>query len=466
MESATPSTYVPQVDGKDQNVISLGGATTWDAIKGIELNFVSAEGTANNFTTGNNRKATVAIVAKDSAGKYVRISANHTVTIVDGKNIHSIGELVGDKNNILVSNIAADTNYTPFTLSNKTLYGNGFAIDFTGHDDTKTGITALITLQAAKLYNINLVGEVYASSEFNFQSPTSSDYGASLVYAQDGSEIKNAYLANTRSPLMTNGTVTVSGSVIFGGNYANIDVQGGTLVLIGNVTTINQIIVGVTDNTLGAGIVVDFDAPADTTINIRGANLQQFNYVAQADTSKLPKVFMDFGIEDITIEMKTKVNSFFTDSTLSSFLYTEYLKDADGNYLTNADGSYKTKKYFNAGIIFLNGAYVEVTSFGHKLPMSEIVSLIGVQVVDSNGGIVEKSDAQIYGTKTLNEERGPTTVMYVNKVYLNAKCYFHIPMPDANLTNEDGTFNTANTNNGVNFNNDASAYIPSNYLPN
>ena len=462
MGTVTKSTYVDMVNNNYANVISLGGATSWDAIKGTEINFASQTATADNFestgTGANNIKATVVVVAKDSTNKYVRISDNHEVTIVAGKNVHTIADLADGANNILVSNLAADGNYTPFTLNNKTLYGNGFSIDFRGHTDTRTGITALITLKAATLRNVNVVGNVYASSEFNFQNPTNSDYGASLVYAQNNSTIKDTYLANTRSPLITNGSVTVADSVIFGGNYANIDVQGGTLTLTGNVTTINQVIDDVTENVVGAGIVVDFDAPANTTINISSANLKQYNYVSKEDAALLPKVYMDFGIEDITIEIRDKVRSFFTNSTLTPFLYTQYVQD--GETTTEV-------KYFNAGIIFLNGADVSMKGkyTGKELPMEQIVSIIGITVVDSLGGNVTKSSTQLYGTTTLTEVKGPKEVARLYYATLTANSYFHIPMPDDIYLEDGETLNDNNTNNGAKFDNDASDYLPSKYLP-
>lgn len=436
-----------------------------DNWENLEIQF---KGGANDFTSTNACEAVVIVVAPDHEGNYIRISANHPVTIVSGKNVDSFSDLQSDVNNVLISNISdVPTDYTGKTINRgKVLYGNGFAIDFKKYDDTKIDVVALITLDGAILNNIKVVGNVYASSEFNFQNPDDYDYGASLVYAKDGSKILDAYLAFTRSPLITDGEVTVHGStgtgdkgtIIVGGNYANIDVRGGKLIVTGKVTTINQVIEGLTDSSLGAGIVVDLFADADTEIDISAATLKQFNYISQTDASLLPKVYLDLVIEDVTVEMKDKVGKFFKDSTLSQFLYTEYV---------NVDGETKEVKYFNSGIIFLNG--VEIESYRKNWKgewvsggIDTILNLIGVPIVDSDGGVIKTSDAQNYDSKTLTEPRGPKEVNVVIttlKVSIYANAYFWIPMPDA-IYEEDGTtLNANNTNNGIMFDNDVSDYI-------
>ena len=412
-----------------------------------EITFKADENTANDFTDAN--VADVIVLIVDSATN-TRISVDHALTVVDGKNIYSMADLSSTVNNILVSNIYPSSDFTGFTLKNKTLYGNGFVIDFTKHDDTKKRIEALITLDSATLNNVKVIGNVYASDNFVFQEPTKSAYGASLILAKGTSTIKDAYLANTRSPLIVNGDVTVSDSVIFGGNYANVDVRGGKLTLTGDVITINQVIKGVTDHTVGLGIVVDVFAGAETKVDISAANLTQYNYISATNCTLLPVVTLTaelMGFEKtVTVDLGEEIAKEFNKDDLKPYLFTGY---------TSFMGGYKETKYLNAGIVFLNG----ITTNKESL----LESALGKDIVDCGNDDFTKSQTQSYGSPTLIK---PTTsdIPMVGTMTVTANIYFHMPTPDQEIWNGK-EFNTENANNGINFDNDASEYLPSKYLP-
>ena len=267
-----------------------------------------------------------------------RVSNDLRVTVLDAMNVTDYAGLVANttSNKVLLKDVIMAANDSLVLLDNATLYGNGHTIDVRNYDETRTGEEAIITLTKAVLKNVNVVGEVYKSTELVYQNPTSSARGASLVKATDGSTINGCYLANTRSPLITTGAVTVENSTIFGGNYANIDVRNGTLTLKGNVVTINQI-TSETPDTVGFGIAVDLFAPAETKVDISGATLKQFNYIKQADASKLPSITMDLTIEDVTVVVGSEINTFFGDeATYGNYLYTDTTNSNTKLYLSSS----------------------------------------------------------------------------------------------------------------------------------
>ena len=323
-----------------------------------------------------------------------RVSDDLKVTVVEGLNVTNYDGLVADttSNKILLKDIAMEIDDSVMTLNNATLYGNGHTIDVTGYNDEGTpqynsdgtqkthhlvglnkdipiSITneAIITLQGATLRDVNIIGEVYKSSDFYYQDYLNFAYGSSLVKAEAGSVIQNCYLANTRSPLMTTGTVTVENTTLFGGNYANIDVRNNTvLTLKGNVTTINQLIEGVTDETVGLGIAVDIFADyTKTSIKLDGCTLKQYNYVSELETvdengkDRLAVVTYGMSIlgqeEDINVFLSDEIEKFFKDPTYDSYVATK-----------------EGVKYFNAGIMFMNG--LKITQKTSRLPESDITT--------------------------------------------------------------------------------------------
>lgn len=343
----------------------------------VSSNKVSGMDTSFKFLKGYTGEVTFYLV-HDYNGAETRVSPDFTVHVVEGKNVRTIADLEDGVNNVLLTNLVADETYAGFTLTGKTLYGNQHYIDLRGYNDAgvpfeKDGETsfefvdlkktvpyaktleALITLKSATLDNVKIVGEVYKSTDFIYQTPNDFGYGASLVKAEDGSTIVGCYLANTRSPLKVTGTVTVENTVLFGGNYANIDVAStnegktaGELILKGTVTTINQI-TDETPDTIGAGIVVDMFANKDTKITIESANtLVQYNYAKKDQSSNLPVITytMDLGslgTEDINVFMGEELDTYFTDSNYASYVH--------------------NNEYINTGIIFTNGVQYNITGW-------------------------------------------------------------------------------------------------------
>lgn len=392
-----------------------------------------------DFTSDNNAVVTAVIV---SAAESIRISDQHTIRIVDGKNVRSFSDLNSDSNNVLISKLSGTTSFE--LNKGKTLYGNGFVIDFTKYDDTKTSVEALIYLDGAIIDNTKIIGNAYKSSDFVYQDPQKSAYGSSLVKALDGSTVKNSYLANTRSPLKIAGSVVVENSVIFGGNYANIDVseKATALTLKGTITTINQVTKD-TPDTVGFGIAVDIFAPANTKIDLTDCTLKQFNYVKQSDASKLPSVTMDFSIEDVTVVVGDEVKTLLNSTAHHQYIYT----DSAG------------VKYFNTGVAFLNGIQIDATKTlmtgkEQTVDAETLARLVGVDIIDSNGGKFTSGSNNNYSATSIVIQKGPKTidiklVKYTITIYANV--YFKVPT-------------VTKSNNEANFQNDIAAYLPSKYL--
>ncbi|MGM9632059.1 MAG: type II secretion system protein [Eubacteriales bacterium] len=399
--------------------------------------------------TGNGGKAIVTVVAPDGEGNYIRIADNHEVTIVDGKNVRDYSEFASDVNNVLVSHITKAYDDPVLSFGAVTVYGNGFTLDMRQHNhqgqptgESWTGdlgtydhyITdeAFITLNGSTLNNLKVVGEVYKSSDFMYQDPTTFAYGASLVKATN-SNIINCYLSNTRSPLVTYGAVTVQDTILFGGNFANIDVRdGATLTLKGNITTVNQIIAGVTDDTIGFGILVDLFADYETTsivIDNDGddkCTLRQYNYVSQNDRSKMPIVTYQAYGQDVNIIISNKLNKIFTDTTgvYDSVVY----KDANGI------------KYLNATIAFANGLRVLMNG-------SDSTSASGAKT--GNGQQITGLTGYEMKTVVSHREKSVNLGCTTATVTMDATIFLWTPTADVN------------TNSGENFNNT----VPENCLP-
>lgn len=401
-----------------------------------EIQFTDGQ---NDFTDNNQSDFSVVIVADG-----YRISTDHKVSVVTGVNVDSFADLNGSKNNVLISNISdVPSSYAGFTLnSGNTLYGNSFVIDLRGYNDegTATGdyftfetgvvrekrngiLEGLIKLDGANLHNVKVVGEKYASANFNYQEPTKYAYGSSLVVAAANSKVIDCYLANTRSPLKTTGSVIIEDTVLFGGNYANIDITNeGTITLKGNVTTINQAIEGVTEDSLGCGIVVDLFAKASTTVTVAsGANLVQYNYISKDDKSLLPivsynKELGEMGTQGVNVYLSSEMEKVFTTPKYEGWIYEE-----------------NETKYFNSGVFFLNGVNYTTKNVGSGLgAIAGGAVQIAVEAIlhgmfndcKGNGNNFNNPPAG-YAKEYTTVERSATKANC--KIELNVNIYIHAP---------------------------------------
>lgn len=203
--------------------------------------------------------------------------------VVDATNYSSatISSLSG--NTVLLTNTKLNKNGA-LALQNASLYGNGFELDVTEGRFTGESITAnyLVYLNNGVLDNVQIKGAVY--KEYGAQA--SNDYNNPVVLSVGNSVIANSYISNCSSPVrVRSGNLEIINSTLKGGNFANLDIRGGVVVL-NNVTTINQLDLNdkASDGTeiVGLGIVVYYEGPtADTKIVIEG-DLVQHNNVAES----------------------------------------------------------------------------------------------------------------------------------------------------------------------------------------
>lgn len=431
---------------------------------------VEFTGGTDTFSTATQYKAIVTVLYEDENGNYVRIADNHELMVINGVNVTSFNQINGTTNNILYSNVAmTDTDSVITISSGKTLYGSGYSIDMTGYNDIGTPFTdadgkdsfyfeglkktvkysktdeALITLNGATLSNVKIVGEVYKSSDFLYQTPEQFAYGASLVKANDGSMIDQCYLANCRSPLKVTGTVTVQNSTLFGGNYANIDVAATKnssdklvkteLILKGTVTTINQVIEGVTDETLGVGIVVDLFAHKDSKITIESTKtLVQYNYIEKSEASLLPIVTytMDMskyglGNQDVNVFLSTEVGKVYTDYRDWVFVQGE---------------EENSKEYFNSGVIFLNSMKFSVDGIGGGLVEGFLKGMFGSSQGTGDGIDKDKLPTgyvKDYTIVTRSAKKGLWTMTLNEYVYIYSPqntVAFNNTLPEGTLPSE------------------------------
>ena len=347
-----------------------------------------ASGSAK-FDGANQFKAAVTVVYQDERGNYIRVASSHELMVVDGVNVTSYSDFIDsdnktlEKNFILYGDVEMSATDPVLTIaSGKTLYGSGYYMDMREYNNEGTPIKVggkdyfhfeglkkdvpyrktdegIIKLYGT-LNSVNIVGAVYKSTDFIYQDHNNFAYGASLVKAENGAYIVDCYLANTRSPLRVSGAVTVEDTVLFGGNYANIDVtkNATTLTLKGNVTTINQITED-TPDTVGLGIAVDIFADyKKTSINATDCNLKHYNNVAMNEINdaegndRLPVVTYTMTVDLWLTKISDDVNVFLTNEVETVMNNTAN----DGKLYLHND-----EKYINAGIVFMNGLKITVS---------------------------------------------------------------------------------------------------------
>ena len=207
--------------------------------------------------------------------------------VVDAKNVTTYNELE-NRNSVLLNDITMSNGGT-YYLSGATLYGNGFTFDMTYGAYAAGGNVSsnyVFGLKNATIDNVKIVGAVYTQ----YGATVSSDYNRAAVLTTGNCTITNSYISNCASPVrVKDGNLEIVNSTLKGGNFANLDIRGGHIVL-DNVTTINQVNGNDTaaDDTVvvGLGIVVFYENVQNTTtIEIKNG-ITQYNYLSktQAET--------------------------------------------------------------------------------------------------------------------------------------------------------------------------------------
>lgn len=221
--------------------------------------------------------------------------------VVDGTNVTNYSQLKSSGNFVLLNDITLTAD--KYSLSNGTLYGNGYTFDVTagGISGTNLSDNYLVSLSNAHLDNVQIIGPVYEK----FSITAKNDYNRPVVVTSGTSGIYNSYISNAAAPVrLGKGNLTIVNTTLKGGSFANIDMRDGNLVL-DDVTTINQVngndisVEGVAGaeggkTIVGLGIVLWYEgANGDETIRIRDvngngtSNLKQYNYFADNQTGNI-----------------------------------------------------------------------------------------------------------------------------------------------------------------------------------
>ena len=298
----------------------------------------------------------VAIVVPTADGGYRRISPVRTIGVVDGYNIRT-GEFAtlkekSDAGNsiVLLGDVAPSADHAYFKiLAGKTFYGNCFTLDLStygymggvseigSNGNIGYGIIAL----SGTLQDTKIIGKVYGT----FAGSANDKFGTNLVAAVNGAIIKNCYLSNTRAPLSIagGGTVTVEGTVLFGGVYANVDMRDGHLLIKGNVTTVQQVVQGLnsnneTVNVIGMGIAGWFEDQAHAVTVENGANFKQLNFISEGVKDYMPTLNYS-GVN--LLDTKEPFNKLFSEDEYSKYIFSNKVGET-------------TTRYAHAGVVGLD----------------------------------------------------------------------------------------------------------------
>ena len=209
------------------------------------------------------------------------------VEVVNATNVTAYNGL-GNRNSVLLNDITMSSG-SSYYLSGATLYGNGFTFDMTDGTYAAGGNTSsnyVFGLNNANIDNVKIVGAVYTT----YGATVQSEYNRAAVLSTGNSTIVNSYISNCASAVrVKDGNLEIVNSTVKGGNFANIDIRGGHVIL-DNVTTINQVNGNDTakDGTVvvGLGVVVYYENVLNTTTIEVKNGINQYNYLSksQADT--------------------------------------------------------------------------------------------------------------------------------------------------------------------------------------
>ncbi len=252
--------------------------------------------------------------------------------VVDATNVTSYSGL-GNRNSVLLNDITMTSGGTYYLSGGATLYGNGFTFDI--KNGAYAGVeydyqSYVIGLVDSNLDNVKIEGAVYTT----YGGTKDKEYSRPAVFSSGDCTITNCYISNCASPVRSGGDLKLINTTLKGGNYANLDLRSGHL-LLDNVTTINQVKGNDTaeDGTVvvGLGIVVYQEGGDDFEIIIRNG-LTQYNYLSKAQADAY-----------ITGTQASLVTGQVFSDTFSSYQYI----DADN------------VKWVNTGVVSMNNSFAE-----------------------------------------------------------------------------------------------------------
>lgn len=285
----------------------------------VEVKITNIAGNANGTYTANTSAWQNSTIQFTNTGvvevviSEISAETKLLLEVVDATNVTEYSQL-GNKNSVLLNDITMSSG-SSYYLSGATLYGNGFTLDMTDGTYAAGGNTSsnyVFGLENASLDNVKIVGAVYTT----YGATVQSEYNRAAVLSTGNNTITNCYISNCASAVrVKDGNLEIVNSTIKGGNFANIDIRGGHVIL-DNVTTINQVNSNDTaeDGTVvaGLGVVIYYENVLDTTtVEIKHA-ITQYNYLSKEQANTY--------IKDQTAKQLT---SKMFDSTYSDIQYSD-----------------------------------------------------------------------------------------------------------------------------------------------
>ena len=257
-------------------------------LSSVDVQISNVEGNAAGTFTSNETWTNGTIQFTGTGVVQITISAPGADTVkqylevVDAKNVTTYGEMVRTSC-VMLNNITMSDNGKYSLYDNQTLYGNGFTFNVAPGRDHDTdggyiGGNGTVWVRNSTLDNVIIVGEVYTK----YGGTVTSEYNFPTVLVLGNSTIANCYISNGSSPVRVGSgcNVEIINSTLEGGNFANLDIYGGT-VKLKNVVTINQTdaagnSISNNQKVVGLGIVTQ----NGSTITIEIDGLTQYNCIS------------------------------------------------------------------------------------------------------------------------------------------------------------------------------------------
>lgn len=317
--------------------------------KTITFSFANREGEKRPATND----VYIEITGSNNYSIILKVVLVEGATNVAGEDFQNLGTV---STNVVLNGDATVTPGKKITLGANTLYGNGYIIDAKQYTGSGVG-DYFISVNGGTIDNVYIDGPVYPTFEY---TTSTLGYHVSGIKAEGTSTVQNSYVSNFRQPIaLQSGTLNVTNTTLYGGNYANLQVNGGTLNLT-DVTTV-QPEDGISDtfgkgkNVVGLGIVVEYSAVKDSntsTINVNGY-LDQYNWISYNTTADLPV----FEIDGSKMDFKVILSAMFkgVDIAISESVWGYEIEFGRiQKKLAFLDHYfYENDTYLNTGIIFI-----------------------------------------------------------------------------------------------------------------
>ena len=322
---------------------------------------------------GEQRPATnnvyIEITGSNNYSIIVTVQLVEGATNVAGEDFEDLGSVSTDV--VLNGDATITSDNTKINLGANTLYGNGYKINATSYKSNNTSNIGdyFISVNGGTIDNVYINGPVYPTFDYK----TNTGWHVSGIKSEGASTVQHSYVAGFRQPIaLNNGTLNVTNTTLYGGNYANLQVNGGSLNLT-DVTTV-QPENGIantfgalnakneTKYVIGLGIVVEYEAVDDSNnksvISINGY-LDQYNWISYNTTADLPvfktgsyyNAWYDQG-PDAELDFRKVLAALFNGIYINVAGIKSTYKELNfiNDYYYEKDGM----DYLNAGIIFIS----------------------------------------------------------------------------------------------------------------